>query len=96
MDLLAKIFWTVLVLESAWVLLIISSFFPATPKDGLTSPDGLLVLMMFGGVALAIGVVALVYLGSLALWFHSKHSPFALAVLVLPVLFMLANSGPTK
>ena len=91
MDLLSKIFWTVLALESAWVLLIIKEFYPGTPKAGLTSPDGVMVLMMFGGVALAIGFVACLYLGGVALWFHFKHSPFALAALTPPVWFMLSK-----
>lgn len=90
MDVLSKIFWTVLALESAWVLLVIAQFFPETPKSGLSSPDGVMALLMFGGVALAIGFVAFVYLGGAALWFYTKHSPFALAALALPLFFMLA------
>ncbi len=93
MDMLSKIFWAVLALESASVLIVIAQFFPETPKSGLSSPDGVLALMMFGGVALAIGLVAFLYLGGVALWFHNKHSVFALGALALPLCLML---GPSK
>ncbi|MBM3767996.1 MAG: hypothetical protein FJW32_21630 [Acidobacteria bacterium] len=89
---LSKICWTLLALESAWVLLVISKFFPKTPEAGLFSPDHVMALMMFGGVALGIGLLAFLYLGGVALWFHFKHSGFALAVLTLPLALMLSPS----
>lgn len=61
-------------------------------RGGPLSPDHVMALMMFGGVALGIGLLAFLYLGGVALWFHFKHSGFALAVLTLPLALMLSPS----
>lgn len=92
MDLLSKIFWTVLALEAAFVLVIIKELYPGTPKGGFfASSETVMALMMFLAAAGAIAVVAGLYLGGVGLWFHFKHSPFALAALALPVFFMLSK-----
>ena len=91
MDVLSKIFWTILALESAWVLMILYSLFPDAPKGGFESSEGLMALMMFGVAALVIGLVAASYLGGVALWFHFKHTPYALAALTPPMLFMISK-----